>query len=97
MLRIDKGPLPEAQSWAQSRLLRAVNAYVRGGFLTADVLARAGRREKDNRLPAIVAAIEGANPNITLQTICTRLEAMCERPPVGRAGTVSREDAAGVG
>lgn len=48
-------------------LLRAVNAYVRDGFL-----------------PAIVAAIRGADPDITLQAICDRLEAMRERTPRGR-------------
>ena len=84
MLRIINGPLPEARSWTQSRLLRAVNAYVRDGFLPATVLARAGRRETDDRLPAIVAAIKGADPEITLQAICNRLEAMRERTPRGR-------------
>ena len=33
VLRIINGPLPEARRWTQSRLLRAVNAYVRDGFL----------------------------------------------------------------
>ncbi len=49
-----------------------------------EVLGRAGRRETDDRLPAIVAAIKGADPNITLQTICDRLESMRERTPRGR-------------
>ena len=48
------------------------------------VLARAERRETDDRLPAIVAAIKGADPDITLQAICNRLEAMRERTPRGR-------------
>ena len=39
----------------------------------------------DPVLPAIVAAIKGADPDITLQAICTRLEAMRERTPRGRA------------
>jgi len=65
-------------------LVRAVKAYVRDGFLPPKVLARAGRREADDRLPAIVAAIRGADPDITLQAICTRLEAMRERTPRGR-------------
>lgn len=63
---------------------RAVNAYVRDAFLPETVLARAGRRETDDRLLAIVAAIKGADPDITLQAICTRLEAMRERTPRGR-------------
>jgi hypothetical protein len=41
VLRIINGPLPEARRWTQSRLLRAVKAYVRDGFLPAEVLARA--------------------------------------------------------
>ena len=55
--------------------------YVRDGFLPAEVLARAGRRDTDDRLPAIVAAIKGADPDITLQAICDWLESMRERTP----------------
>lgn len=73
MLRIINGPLPEARRWTQSRLLRAVKTYLRDGFLPETVLAR-----------AIVAAIKDADPDITLQAICTRLEAMRERTPRGR-------------
>lgn len=78
------GPLPHERQWTQSRLLRAVNAYVRDGFLPETVLARTGRRETDDRLPAIVAAIKGADPEMTLQAICERLESMRERTPRGR-------------
>ena len=85
VLRIINAPLPEARRWTQSRLLRAARAYVRDGFLPATVLGRAGRRETDDRLPAIVAAIKGADPAITLQAICDRLEAMRERTPRRRA------------
>jgi DNA invertase Pin-like site-specific DNA recombinase len=84
VLRIINGPLPQARRWSQSRLLRAVKAYVRDGFLPATVLGRAGRRDNDDRLPAIVAGIKGANPEITLQEICSRLEAMREWTPRGR-------------
>ena len=84
VVRIINGPLPEARRWTQSRLLRAVKAYVRDGFLPAEVLARAGRREKDDRLPAIIAGIKSTNPDITLQAICERLKAMRERTPRGR-------------
>lgn len=84
VLRVINAPLPPARRWTQSRLLRAVNAYVRDGFLPETVLARAPRREADDRLPALVAAIRGADPAITLQAICTRLEAMRERTPRGR-------------
>ncbi len=84
MLQIINGPLPDARRWIQTRLLRAVNAYVRDGFLPETVLDRAGRRETDDRLHVIVAAIKGADPDITLQAICTRLEAMRARTPRGR-------------
>ena len=84
VLRIINAPLPEARRWTQGRLLRAVKAYVRDGFLPEPVLGRAGRREANDRLPAIIAAIKGADPDITLQAICDRLEAMRERTPRGR-------------
>jgi len=42
------------------------------------------RRETDDRLPAIIAGIKGADPDITLQAICERLESMRERTPRGR-------------
>lgn len=84
VLRIINGPLPRDRQWTQSRLLRAANVYVRDGFLPKAVLGRAGRRESDDRLPAIVAAIKGADPDITLHAICGRLEAMRERTPRGR-------------
>jgi DNA invertase Pin-like site-specific DNA recombinase len=84
VLQIINGPLPHDRRWTQSRLLRAVKAYVRDGFLPDEVLGRAGRRETDDRLPAIVAAIKGSDPDITLQAICDRLESMRERTPRGR-------------
>ena len=85
VLRIVNAPLPQDRRWTQARLLRAVNAYVRDGFLPKTVLGRASRRGTDDRLPAIVAAIKGADSDITLQAICDRLEAMRERTPRGRS------------
>ncbi len=61
-----------------------MKAYVRDGYLPDEVLGRAGRRETDDRLPVIVAAIKGSDPEITLQAICDRLESMRERTPRGR-------------
>jgi hypothetical protein len=52
--------------------IRAMAAHVDDGFLPATVLGRTGR------LPAIVAAIKDTDPDITLQAISARLEAMCE-------------------
>lgn len=84
VLRIINAPLPDRARWSQTRLLRAVRAYARDGFLPPEVLARAPRRPVDDRLPAVVAAIRGADPDITLQGLCDRLEAMRERTPRGR-------------
>ncbi len=50
VLRIINGPLPEARRWTHSRVLSAVNSYVHDGLLPAAVLARASRRETDDRL-----------------------------------------------
>ena len=47
-------------------------------------MGRAARQEANDRLPAIIAAMKGADPAITLQAICDRLEAMRERTPRGR-------------
>lgn len=86
VLRIVNAGLPAGRpAWTQARLLRAVNRYVSEGFLPATVLGRARRVEADDRLPALVAAIKGADPSITLQAICDRLEAMRERTPRGRS------------
>lgn len=84
VLRVINGLLPRDRHWTQSRLFRPVKAYVGDGSLAAEVLERTGRRETDDRLPAIVAAIKGADPEITLQAICDRLESMRERTPRGR-------------
>lgn len=84
VLRVINAPLPEARRWTQGRLMRAVKAYVRDGFLPEAVLGRARRTETDDRLPALVAAIRGADPDITLQAICDRLQSMRERTPRGR-------------
>nr|WP_111301885.1 recombinase family protein [Paracoccus saliphilus] len=84
VLRIVNAALPADKRWTQPRLLRAVRAYVRDGFLPPTVLGRAARRGSDDRLPAIIAAIKGADPDITLQAMCDRLEAMRERTPRGR-------------
>lgn len=85
VLRVINADLPAPRHWTQGRLLRAVRAYVKDGFLDAQVLGRARRADADDRLPAIIAGIRGANPDITLQEICTRLETMRERTPRGRS------------
>lgn len=84
VLRVVNAPLPAERRWSQARLVRAVRAYVAEGLLPAEVLGRAPRRDGADRLPALVAAIRGADPQITLQGICDRLEALRERTPRGR-------------
>ena len=86
VLRIVNAPLSEARRWTQSRLMRAVKAYVRDDFLSEAVLGAAGRSETSDRLAAIVAAIKGADPDVTLHAICARLKPMRERTPRGRTG-----------
>ncbi len=86
VLRLINAQRPAGRpAWTMPRLMRAVKRYVQDGFLPATLLARARTAERDDRLPAIVAAIRGADPDITLQAICDRLEAMRERTPRGRS------------
>jgi hypothetical protein len=69
-----------------SHLLELIeHLEAKGTFLLATVLCRAARRESDDRLPAIAAAIRGADPDVALQATCVRLEAMRERTPRGRS------------
>ena len=70
---------------AAAEFERALKTDVRDEFLPAEVLDRTGRRKAYDRLPSIVAAIIGADPGITLQAICDRLEAMREGTPRGRS------------
>jgi hypothetical protein len=81
---VNSGLPRDAKPWTQPRLIRAANNFVREGLLPAAILGRALQTEKNDRLPAIVAAIKGADPEVTLQAICQRLETMRERTPRGR-------------
>ena len=73
-----------APAWTVERLRRAVSRFVREGLLPKTVLERARTAATNDRLLAIVAAIKGADPEITLQGIGQRLEEMRERTPRGR-------------
>jgi len=81
---VNSGLLKESQPWTEARLIRATKTFVKEGLLPEAILGRAVRASKDDRLPAIIAAIKGADPEITLQAICDRLENMRERTPRGR-------------
>jgi DNA invertase Pin-like site-specific DNA recombinase len=86
VLRIVNSGLPsEAQPWSLPRLIRAAKSFVREGLLPDTILSRATASDKDDRLPAIVAGIKGADPKMTLQAIGDRLETMRERTPRGRS------------
>ncbi|PZX48788.1 hypothetical protein LX76_04159 [Cereibacter changlensis] len=70
VVRIVNGPLPREREWTQSRLPRAMNAYVRDGFLPENVLGRAGRRETDDRLPVIASPSAPFRPSATGWRLC---------------------------
>lgn len=74
----------EGPEWSQARLLRAVRRYVAEGFLPARVLERAKAPPPDDRLPVLLAAMRGADPDLTLQDLCNRLEALRVATPRGR-------------
>ena len=83
---IINGRLPKsARQWTQERLVRAAKRYVREGLLPPEVLVRSKPRPKDDRLLAVVAAIAGGSPDVTLQAIVDRLEAMREKTPRGKS------------
>lgn len=75
---------PEARKWSPERLKRAAKRFVREGMLEDHVLRRSPARPPDDRLVAIVAAIAGGTPDMTLSRIAERLEQMRERTPRGR-------------
>lgn len=86
VLRIVNSGLPrKEQPWSLPRMIRAAKTFVREGLLPETILARATAPDKNDRLPAIVAGIKGADPKMTLQALCDRLEAMRERTPRGRS------------
>lgn len=71
--------------WSAPRLRRAAHRMVAEGLLPRTVLTRAPARPPEDRLLVLVAGIKGADPEITLQGIATRLEALRERTPRGAA------------
>ncbi len=99
VLRIVNGPLPRERQWTQSRLLRAVNAYVRDGFLPPTVLDRAGRRE--NRRPPARhrRRHQGRGPrhHTSGDLHSTGSDARAYAPRADKLATLLGEDAAGEG
>ena len=84
LVRLVNARRDSGSPWTVERLVRATKRYVADGFLPSAVLGRARPRSADDRLLAIVAGIAGADPSLTLQAICERLEALRERTPRGR-------------
>lgn len=84
-LRVANSGLPrEVQPWPLARLIRAAKTFVRESLLPEAIHARTTAANKDDRLSAIVAGSKGAFPEMTLQALFDRLEAMRERTPRGR-------------
>lgn len=82
---VNSGLPRDAQPWSLPRLIRAAKTFVRKGLLPEAILSRATSSDKDERLAAIVTGIKGANPKMTFQAICDRLETMRERMPRRRS------------
>jgi DNA invertase Pin-like site-specific DNA recombinase len=85
VVRLVNARLPEAR-WSVPRLRRAVGRYVSEGLLSETVLGRAPRKPGEDRQVQIVAAMLGADPELSLRQIAARLEGLRERTP--RGGTV---------
>lgn len=84
VVRLVNAQLPEGRArWSVPRLRRSVGRYVSEGLLPGHVLGRAPRREGDDRLVQIVAAMLGADPELSLREIGARLEGLRERTPRG--------------
>ena len=85
VVRIINSRHPSAKPWTVERLRRAAGRFVKDGLLDRAVLDRAPPAQKDDRLLAIIAGIKSSAPEITLQQIAARLEAMREPTPRGRS------------
>lgn len=85
VVRVINGKLPaNVKPWTKDRLVRAVKRYVQEGLLGEELLVRSPPRTADDRKLMIVAAIAGGDPDVTLEGIADRLEAMRETSPRGR-------------
>ena len=99
VVRIVNGPLPHERQWTQSRLLRAVNAYVRDGFLPPD--GTGPRRPPRNRRPPARhrRCHQGRGPrdHASGDLHQTGSDARAHAPRADKLAAVIREDAAGEG
>ena len=85
VLRIINGPLPPDRHWTQSRLLRAVKAYVRDGFPCPMKCLAAPDAAKPTTacLPSSPPSKARTQTSLFRQS-ATGLESMRERTPRGR-------------
>lgn len=75
----------DAEPWTVYRLKNAVKRFVRDGLADPSLLGRATGGPADDRLLVVIAGMRGANPDMTLEAMCQRLEAMREPTPRGRS------------
>lgn len=76
---------PEGRGkWTVERLVRAVKTFVREGLADPALLERAPVQGRDDHLLVLVAGIIGADPDMTLQAVCNRLEELREPTPRGK-------------
>ena len=73
----------QAATWTVERLRRTVRRLASEGIIEASLLDRARPQQSDDRLVRLIAGIEAAAPDRTLQQIAVQLEAMRERMPRG--------------
>lgn len=84
LARLINGRLPPgAKPWSVERLRRAARRYVADGLLEKNVLSRSASKPAADRLVAIIASMKNADPYLTLEEICRRLERMREPTPRG--------------
>lgn len=70
-------------TWTAQSLRRAAQRLADVGLVEKSVLDRSPKRSATNHLPALVAGIATAEPDLTLRDIGARLEDMQERTPRG--------------
>lgn len=73
------------EDWTVYRLKNAVKRFVREGLAEPTLLGRAQGDPADDRLLVVLAGMRGANPDLTLEDIYRRLEAMREPSPRDRS------------
>ena len=71
------------RKWTAERLRRTVKRLAAEGIVERTLLDHAPRRNADDHLVVLVAAIAAANPELTSRQIASQLQSMHERTPRG--------------